>query len=308
MLVTASDLKIKPVSEKDNIGVFSFGPLPTGFGHTLGNSLRRVLLSSIKGSAITQLKIAGTKHQFSTVPGVKEDVVELCLNFKQIRFVSHVDQPVVATIEKTGPGVVTAADIKCPSDIEVVNKKLHIATLADKKSVFNVELVVGVGFGYLPTEDQENFKLGVIPLDALFSPVVRATYSVEPMRFGKTTDLDELILTVETDGSILPSKAVLEAAALLQTFFDRILVWEDTSVEDVSTEKEVSGNNTLLENVLVDELPLPTRTINALKKHGIENLRELAAKDIDDLADIKNLGEKSIQEITKLLKKEGLYS
>jgi DNA-directed RNA polymerase subunit alpha len=302
MIVSSDDLKIKKVSEDGDIGVFSFEPLPKGFGHTLGNVLRRVLLTSIKGAAVTQIKIIGAKHQFSTIPGVKEDAVELGLNFKSLRFKNYADQPVVAKIEKIGPGVVTSKDIECPSDLEVVGNKIHIATLADKKTEFDVELTVETGYGYSPVEERESSKIGVILLDALYSPILRATYKVEPARFGKRTDLDKLVLTVMSDGSIAPKEAILEASGILGKFFARLVSWDK---EPVLVE-ESNGEDTFVQvgsdvDISVDELPLPTRTINALKKAGIETLSKLVSKSDEEIADIKNVGEKSVVEIKKLL-------
>ncbi len=305
MLVTPSDLKIDAVSQEGNTGVFTFEPLSKGFGHTLGNALRRVLLTSIRGAAATQVRIKGAKHQFSTIKGVREDTVELGLNFKSIRFKSFSDQPVAVTISKKGPGVVTAKDIECPSDVEVVTPDVHIATLADNKTVFEVELLVEKGYGYSPVEDRETSKLGMILLDALFSPVVNATYEIEPARFGKVTDLDELVLTVETDGSVTPKDAVLEAAKILEELFERIGVWDEELLGAEKTE-ETSEKSAIPDDILVADLPLPTRTINALKKQGITSLKALAALSEEELSDIKNVGEKSLSEIRKLLETEGL--
>lgn len=291
--------------------MFSFSPLPTGFGHTLGNTLRRVLLTSLDGAAVTQLAINGASHQFTTVEGVQEDVVELTLNFKQLRVKSYSQNPVTLKISKKGAGPVTAADIETNAEVEVLNKDLHLATLASDKSKLEVELVVETGIGYSPSEDREVSKVGVILLDALFSPVIKAHYDVEPARLGKNVNLDNLVLTVQTDGSISPEEAVKSASTVLRDFFhkfsdgtdpeDAVVVVSDVEVEEASVLAPVSS-----EDVSLEELRLPTRTINALRKHGINTLHELANKSSDDLADIKNLGEKSIQEIKKLLDKEGL--
>ncbi|MFA6981812.1 MAG: DNA-directed RNA polymerase subunit alpha [Patescibacteria group bacterium] len=305
MIVEPSDLKIETVSEKDNVGVFSFEPLPTGLGHTLGNALRRVLLTSIKGAAATQVRLNGVKHQFTTVEGVKEDVVEITLNLKDIRFRCYVDTPVVVTISKKGAGEIKAKDINCTSDVEVINKDAHIATLTDSKATFEAELVIETGYGYSPMEDRETSKVGVILLDALYSPVISCNYEIDAARFGKVVDLDKLSLTVETDGSITPSHAVVEASKLLFKFFERINLWDEAEVTASGDEEKEQGEGAT-EEIFIEELPLPTRTINALKKHGIESLRQLADKTPEEIADIKNLGEKSVEEIEKLLKKENL--
>lgn len=305
MLITSQDLKIKTVSETDTKGVFEFDPLPKGFGYTLGNTLRRVLLTSMPGAAITQIKVDGANHQFSTIEGVKEDLVEIILNLKQVRIKKDNDAPEVATIEVEGPGEITAKDIEAPAGIEVINKKQHIATLADKKTKLNIELIVENGVGYSPMEDRKTSKVGVIVVDALFSPVVQATIEIEETRAGGRTDLDKLVLTVVTDGSIKPSTAVYKSAGILAKFFDVLARWEETPEEE-EVEEDTKPDMSHYEEILIDELPLQTRTINALKKANIDTLAELSKKEAEELADIKNIGEKSITEINKLLEKEGL--
>ncbi len=304
----SSDFKINIVSENATQGVYSFEPLPKGFGNTLGSSLRRVLLTSIKGAAITQAKITGADHQFTTIPGVKEDIVEITLNLKKVRVKSFSDNPIVLNINKKGPGPVTAGDIETTSDAEIINKDLVIATLSDKTTVLKMELIVEAGIGYSPMEERQSAKIGVIILDALYSPVLNAIYSVETARSGKDINLDKLVLTVETDGSISPKDAVAQSALALRDMFWRISQWHmqpmtEEEIREADMPKSRKGGSA--EAISVDELPLPTRTINALKKHGIETLDELAGKTDEELADIKNLGEKSVQEIKKLLKKEG---
>jgi len=305
MQLNPSEVKILKVYEKGNVGVFSFDPLPTGFGNTLGNTLRRVALTSLKGGAVTQIKIEGVSHQFSTIPGVKEDVIEIGLNFKKVRVKIHGDNPVVGRIKMTGPCEIFASDIDLSSEAEILDKNLLIATLADKNAKFEVELVVEPGYGYSPVEDRETSKLGVILLDATFSPVVSASYSVDPTRMGRVIGLDKLIFTIETDGSITPSEAVEMSSGILRSFFARFSQGEDEVV--IVTGDEISASNVkkkAVEDASVDDLPLPTRTINALKKHGIKSLSQLMDKTQEELSDIKNLGEKSVEEINKLLSKE----
>jgi DNA-directed RNA polymerase subunit alpha len=307
MIVTKENLKIKKVKEEGNLGTYSFEPLPSGFGTTLGNSLRRVLLTSIEGAAITQIKVKGTSHQFTTLPGVKEDIVEITLNLKKVRIKMHGDQPVVATLKKKGKGKVTAGDIDAPSETEIINKKQHIATLSDTKTELEIELVIEPGAGYSPMEERQTSKVGVVILDALFSPIKRVTYNVAATRFEGRTDLDKLTLTIETDGSIKPQEALEKASGILMGYYEIIKTGEDATTREVEEEKEdVSAKLEQTEDIAVDELPLQTRTINALKKNGVDTLHKLAEKPEDELADIKNLGEKSLAEINKLLKKEGL--
>jgi DNA-directed RNA polymerase subunit alpha len=271
------------------------------------------LLTSLEGSAITQVKIAGADHQFTTVPGVKEDVVEITLNLKKVRFINHAKEPIAASISKKGPGAVTAGDIEVSSEVEVVNKDLVLATLNDKSTTFKAELVVETGIGYSPMEERQTSKIGVIVLDAIYSPIMNAHYEIEQTRFGKITNLDKVTLTVETDGSITPKEAVLQAAIINREFYTKLADWDyDASAkaeEEAEAAEGTEGIRTAKskghEATAVEELPLPTRTINALKKQGIESLDDLGGKTDDELADIKNLGEKSLEEIKKLLKKEG---
>lgn len=307
MQIQPTNLIISTLEEGTNQNTFSFGPLPKGYGYTIGNALRRVLLTSLEGAAVTQIKISGADHQFATIPGIKEDVVELTLNFKKLRFKSFTKNPIVATIDVTGPGEVTAKDIEISSEVEILNKDLHIATLADKKTNFKVELIIETGLGYSPMESRESNKIGTITIDATFSPVLSVSYKVEPTRFGKELDLDKLILSVETDGSIMPRDAVKVSASILSDFLGCIKEWDAYNKEEKEEKKEVKPETTKQnDNTLIEDLPLPTRTINALKKHGIETLGQLASKKDEELADIKNLGEKSVLEIKKLLKKEGI--
>ncbi|MBU0535062.1 MAG: DNA-directed RNA polymerase subunit alpha [Patescibacteria group bacterium] len=301
MIVTKENLKINTVKEEGNLGVFSFEPLPTGFGYTLANALRRVLMTSIAGAAVTQVKVSGATHQFTTIPGVKEDIVEITLNLKRLRFKVFTDQPVIATISKKGAGKVTGKDIETSSDVEVMNKDQHIATLADAKSKLEMELTVEPGTGYSPMEERQTSKIGVIVLDALFSPIVSANYEIEPARFGGRTDLDKIIFTIETDGSISPKEALVEASKILRDYY---VTFEEWKIE-TSEPEEVKKSTKLAEDVSVEELPLQTRTINALRKSKIITLHELAKKTNEELEDIKNIGEKSLQEIKDLLVKEG---
>lgn len=305
MQISHEDLKIKSISETDKKGVFEFDPLPKGFGFTLGNTLRRVLLTSIDGAAITQIKVDGANHQFSTIEGVKEDLVELILNLKKVRIKKHSDNPEIAVLNVEGSGEVTAKDIETTSDLEVINKDQHIATLANKKTKLEVELIVESGTGYSPSEERKTSKVGVIVIDALYSPVISATIDVEETRAGGRTDLDKLVLTVETDGTIKPSAAVYKSAAILTNFFGVLAKWEEE--EEVDEEEETAAPDTFnIDEILIDELPLQTRTVNALKKANIDTLAKLSKTTPEDLADIKNIGEKSITEINKLLEKEGL--
>lgn len=305
MKVHAEEVKLKKISEESSSkGVFTIGPLPSGFGNTIGNSLRRTLLTSIQGAAITQVKFSGVPHQFTTIKGVKEDVTELCLNLKRLRLKVHGDAPVVLKLSKVGPCDVKASDFEVTSDTKIKTPNLHIATLADKNSKLELEAVAEVGTGYVASYERETNKIGVILLDSAFSPVTSVSYVVEPTRVGRETNLDKLTLTVETDGTVPPLEAVTTASEILKGFFSKIALGEEEEVKEVVEEKDEAGTKEKKEDVVIEELPLPTRTVNALKKAGIKTLSDLAKRMPDDLADVKNLGEKSIDEIKKLLEKE----
>lgn len=305
-----NNLKIIKSVDGDYKGTFVIEPLPRTYGSTIANSLRRVLLTSIKGAAATQLNIEGANHQFTTLKGVKEDIVQITLNLKNIRFSVHTDGPVVITLNKKGKGEVTAKDFNLSSDVEIMNPDQLVATLSDDNSEINMEVIVESGMGYSPREDREksNSKLGSITLDALFSPIKNATYKIESTRFGDRVDLDKIVLDVETDGSVTPADAVRQAAEVLKSYYEVIGSGDSEltkkEAEEIANEPTVSTVKKEIANVSIEELPLQTRTINALKKHGIETLKELATKTDEELADVKNLGEKSLNEIKDLLKKE----
>jgi len=300
-MVNQYKLDFNKISETKNSGVFSFEPLPAGFGHTLGSSLRRVLLTSLRGAAVTSFTVPGIAHQFTTIDGVKEDVIEITLNLKELRFKAHSKGTFVAKISKKGAGVVTAGDIDVTSEVEVINKEAVIATVSDKSKTFEMELTVETGIGYSPVEKREASKVGSVLIDAIFSPVVSASYTVEETRVGRESGLDKLIIDVTTDGSIKPSDAVKDSAAILRDFYNQFasVKESDEGINELFAQSVASEIKS--DNSSVEDLPLPTRTINALKKHGIFTLQDLRNKSDEEISDIKNLGEKSIEEIKKLL-------
>lgn len=305
VLLQTSDVKINKLSSKGNVGIFEFSPLPSGFGQTLGSVLRRVLLTSLKGGAATEVRIPKVSHQFSTVAGVKEDVVEITLNIKELVVKIHTDNPVIGSIHKKGKGPVTAADIEVSSDIEIINKDLHIAELADNNSTLDMDITFESGVGYSAVEDRKTAKVGVIMIDAVFSPVLQVSYEVAQTRKGDITGLDKLTLTVTTDGSIAPEEALTEASTTLRNFFSRFAKGPDPELVIASADGDESGVQSG-EEIFLEDLSLPTRTINALKKHGISTLQQLGSLSDEELADVKNLGDKSVNEIKKILEKEGL--
>ncbi|MCX6725885.1 MAG: DNA-directed RNA polymerase subunit alpha [Candidatus Shapirobacteria bacterium] len=293
---------IKSEQETANFGKFIIEPLEEGFGQTLGNSLRRVLLAGLPGAAITQIKINGVKHKFSTLEGMSQDIIDLILNLKQVRFKYDGEKPVKLELEKTGPGQIKAGDIKTSAVIEVVNKDLVLADLADKKSKLKLEMVVEKGFGYLPAETKKSEKLGVMSVDAAFSPVKRVNYQVESTRVGQRTDLDKLILEITTDGTIKPKEALKASAKILIAFFNQVIQPKKVSLkEEVKPQAYEEATKLTLE-----ELDLPTRIVNALRKTGYGTVADLLAINPDNLARIKNLGEKSIKTVQAALAKKNI--
>jgi DNA-directed RNA polymerase subunit alpha len=282
---------------------FVIEPLHTGYGMTLGNSLRRVLLSSIAGSAIVAFKIEGATHEFTTVPGIKEDVVDIMLNLKQVRFNSAVDEPVQVRLEKKGAGVVTAADIKTTADVEVVTPDAVIATLDDPKATLIIDIVVDSGRGYRTVEESSEKRIhsDMIAVDALFSPVARVRYKVENTRVGQTTDLDKLILTVDTDGSITPKDAFEEAAAILINQYTALA--GSTRVEAApsvgSKHIDAEGGSELM--TPIEDLNLSARTTNALINNDIRTINDLVTLSDTELRELKGFGSKALDEVKEKL-------
>lgn len=276
---------------------FAIEPLHAGYGNTLGNSLRRVLLSSIEGAAIVSFKIEGATHEFTTVAGVKEDIVDIMLNLKNVRLKVHTDQPVELRLEKKGAGVVTAADIKTTADVEIVNPEQVIATIDDPKKAIVIDLVVESGRGYRTIEESSEDRLHSdhIALDAVFSPVLRVRYKVDSTRVGQETNLDKLLITIDTDGSITPTDAFEEAAAILVNQYTALA--GSTTVEAApalgqTDEDEVSELNTPIE-----ELNLTARTANALVNNDIRTVHDLVTLSEQDLRELKGFGSKALDEV-----------
>lgn len=270
---------------------FVVEPLDKGYGHTLGNALRRVLLSSLNGSAIKQIKFDGATHEFTVIPGIKEDVVELILNLKNIIFKMEKKQATLVTIDIKGPGVVRAGDFHCPAGIEIVNPDLEIANLADKNAHLKAELLVDYGKGYHLVEEKNN-EVGVIHLDTNFSPIERVNYTVEATRVGKLTDLDKLVIDIFTDGSMDPEEALRQAGAILVEQFQ--LVSGGVAVERLVNEEKVEKKEAPKQEkvVYLEELDLPTRVLNTLRRAGMENAEDVIRKGEEGLLEIKNVGPK----------------
>lgn len=281
---------------------FTIEPLHTGYGMTLGNSLRRVLLSSIAGAAAVAFKLEGVTHEFTTAQGVKEDVVDIMLNLKQVRFRSHAEGPVTVRVEKKGAGEVTAADIKTTADIEVVTPEVVIATIDDPKASFVMDITIDVGRGYRTIEEsgEKRVHADMIPLDAVFSPVQRVRYKVENTRVGQTTDLDKLILTVDTDGSISPKDAFEEAAAILINQYTALA--GSTRVEAApSAGAKPQGDDMSELMTPIEDLNLSARTTNALINNEIRTIKDLVTLSDVELRELKGFGSKALDEVKEKL-------
>ncbi len=291
------NFSVKTIEEKANYGVFAIEPLESGFGHTLGNALRRVLLSSFRGAAITEVKVEGVSHKFSTLSGMSEDMIELILNLKSVKVSYEGEESVTAKINVKGPKTVTARDIVAPATVKIVNSDAVIASLG-KDAKLALEMKISTGYGYSPADDRQSSALGIIPIDAIYSPVERVAYKVEATRVGRRTDYDKVVMEIYTDGSRLPSEALKEAAKILVAAFEQIV---DPKV--IETQLEPS---THLSSTLVEDLGLPTRVANALKASGYKTAAELAKATDRDLKNVKNLGGKSLGLIDEALTAKGL--
>jgi len=293
--------EIKEEKKETNYGRFVISPLEQGYGLTIGNALRRVLLTSLPGMSITSVKIAGVKHQFSTLAGMKEDTVEFILNLKKVRFSGTSDKVVKATLEVDKAGEFTAKDIKVSGGIEVVNPELVLGTL-NKGTKLSAEMTVESGFGFSPAEDRPSDTIGLIPVDASYSPIKRVSYKIEETRVGRLTNFDKLILEIWTDGTIEASNAIVESAKTLMGYFDQI-VNPKKVVEKVEAPKDELG---LTGKLSVEEIGLPTRVANALIKAGFETVEELAHAKKEDLVKVRNLGEKSLKIVAAALGTKGV--
>lgn len=280
---------------------FVVEPLHTGYGMTLGNSLRRVLLSSIEGAAIVAFRVEGATHEFTTVKGVKEDVVDIMLNLKNVRVRAHNDEPTELRLEKKGAGVITAADIKTTNDIEIVNPDAVICTVDDPKASVVMDIVVETGRGYRTIEESSTKRIhsDMIALDAIFSPVVRVRYKVENTRVGQTTDLDKLLLTIDTDGSMSPRDAFEEAAAILINQYTALA--GATRVESAPTPGSREESNDAELMTPIEDLNLTARTTNALINNDIRTINDLVTLSKTDLRELKGFGSKALDEVKEKL-------
>lgn len=306
------NVEIAEISEDNKYGKFVVEPLERGYGTTLGNSLRRIMLSSLPGAAVSQVKFDGVLHEFSSIPGVKEDVTEIIMNIKSlaIKSNSESDAPVVGYIERIGDGVVTAADIQVDSDIEILNKDLVIATLSGgKDSRFYAELTITKGRGYVSADKNKNDELpiGVIAIDSIYTPVERVNMQIQNTRVGQITDFDKLTLDVYTNGTLAPDEAVSLAAKVLSEHLNYFINLSDKAKNvDIMAEPVVNEKVKVLE-MNIDELELSVRSYNCLKRAGINTVQELTNKTADDMMKVRNLGRKSLDEVYAKLKELGLH-
>lgn len=299
--------ELKEDKTTDNSAKFVLEPLFPGYGMTLGNSMRRVLLSSLAGSAITAVKIEGVSHEFSTIAGVKEDVIELILNLKQIRFRNPNEEPVMLSLKKTG-GVVKAGDITTSNDVEVVNPDLVIANLDNSKAKLEMELKVEQGRGYVPVESRTGEKLpvGMIAIDAIYTPIKRVRYDVQNTRVGQMTNLDKLILEVETDGTISPSDAVKQASEVLVGHFQVLAGHDVVSVGTGGIMTAAERAEADMAQIGVDEVNFSPRTANALLNNDIKTIRDLMEFTPADLKELKGFGAKAQEEVLEKLAELGI--
>ena len=303
-------IEIAEISEDNRYGKFVVEPLERGYGTTLGNSLRRIMLSSLPGSAVSYVKIKGVLHEFSSIPGVKEDVTEIIMNIKElaIKNNSSSNEPKQAYIEYVGEGVITAADIHVDSDIEILNPDQVIATLSGPDARFDIELTITKGRGYVGSDKnkKDDTSIDVIAIDSIYTPVERVNLTVENTRVGQITDYDKLTLDVYTNGTLAPDEAVSLAAKVLSEHLSLFIdLSENAKSAEVMVEKEDNEKEKVLE-MNIDELELSVRSFNCLKRAGINTVEELTSKTPEDMMKVRNLGRKSLEEVLNKLKELGL--
>jgi DNA-directed RNA polymerase subunit alpha len=292
--------------EANNRQRFAVGPLEPGFGHTIGNSLRRVLLSSIPGAAITAVRFDDALHEFDTISGISEDITDIILNLKDIVLTSLSDEAVIIRLDVRGPAEITAGDIKCPADVEILNPELHIASL-NAKGRLAVDLTVERGRGYLSSHrENESRTIGVIPIDAIFSPIRRVMFEIEPTRVEQSTNYDRLLLDIETDGSIAPRDALASAGATLRSLVDLVASLSDEPQGLELGEVAASSATSPDLDLPIEDLDLSERPRNCLKRAQINSIGELLTKNEDDLLNITNFGQKSLDEVKQKLDERGL--
>lgn len=314
MLETNVTLPSKPrvVSEEEFHGIYEIDGLFPGYGHTLGNSLRRIILASLPGATVTQVKIEGVGHEFSTIAGMNEDVITLLLNLKRVRFQLHGDEPMTIKLKKSGPAKVTAADITCPSQVEILNPGQHLAELTAKGTTLDMAITIERGLGYVPREihQKDKVEIGTIALDAVFTPIRRANYEVENMRVGDRTDYNRLRLSIETDGTITPRQALERSIEIMIHQLKAVIGFQDQAhavVAEVNTPAtEASTPDTEVLKTRIETLELSSRTLVALEAASIRTIGGLVRKSKGDILALDGIGPKGVDEIVSLLETMGL--
>lgn len=305
-MLDLSQIEVLTEQETTDFGKFAIEPLDQGYGHTIGNSLRRALLTSLPGAAITQVKISGVRHQFSSIPGMTEDIVEFILNLKKLRLHVPQDKAVKLTLDVKGPKEVKASDISTSGGVEIANGNLILAHLTDAKAKLTAQLIIETGVGYSLADERKTGEIGLMPIDANFSPVIAANYKVEATRVGRLTNYDKLTLEIKTDGTIKPSEALRAAAKILVDHFS--VIYEPQTVTKkpkVTADSHVQLTDDLLKTSL-EEFDLPVRLTNSLKAGRIETVGDFIAKDKKELMKMKNMGPKSINLVEEKLKERGI--
>jgi DNA-directed RNA polymerase subunit alpha len=304
-MIELENPQIEPVEELDTYGKYEASPLAAGYGVTIGNALRRVLLSSLEGAAVTSIQIRDVYHEFSSIPGVKEDVTQLVLNVKRLRLKSYASHPVQLKLVKSGAGVVSAADIVESADVEIVNPDQHLMTLDSDDVSIEMDLTVERGVGYLAAERSEQLPIGVIPVDAIFTPVRKVNYHVENTRVGQMTNYDKLTLEIETDGTVSPEEALSRAAEILVAQFS---LFTTSGKQLAGAASAAAGSGMLPQTMLdmpIEDLDLPMRAYNSLKRNNIVRVGQLLQLQDDDLLRMRNFGRKSLDEMKERLRMRG---
>jgi DNA-directed RNA polymerase subunit alpha len=311
------DIKVTIKEEEDNYGLFEVSPLPRGYGHTLGNALRRILYSSLKGTGVTGVQIKGVDHEYSTLDGVKETVVDIILNLKEVKFKTEVDEVFECSLEGKGKKTLTAGDIETVGDLEVVNKDKVIADLTDSSSEISMKIVVESGVGYKRVEESEREQIGLIPIDCDFTPIERVSLSVEKARKGQETDLDAVLLGVFTDGSVDPKDALVESSKILQEFAGKVMIAMGMSQKEVEelaeeankveeVEEEAKEEEDEVGSWKIEELPISKRSKTALLSGGFKTVGDLRETTATELLNLSGFGNKSLNEVLELLSEYGI--
>ena len=293
--------RIKNTKTQGNYASYDIEPLEAGYGMTLGNALRRVLLSSLPGAAVTSIRIDGVQHEFQDIPNVMEDVTEIVLNVKKLRLRSFSDHAVSMRLEVSGDRVITAADIMAPSTIEIVNPDLYIATLDNENARLDMELVVETGKGYVPADSKEDQPIGVIPVDAIYTPVQKVNYAVEHTRVGQMTNYDKIVLDIWTDGTITPDEALRQSADILVRHFTQLATYRAVLAEPEKPPLSSMPIPAKIYDTPIEELDLSVRAYNCLKRSNITKVGQVLSMNEDDLLGVRNFGEKSLQELREKL-------